>query len=50
MPRHVAGEHPGPEPARRDGGGVTMADIVFVIAAVAFFAVSAWYVRGCDKL
>jgi len=27
-----------------------MADIVFVIAAVAFFAVSAWYVRGCDKL
>jgi len=27
-----------------------MADIAFAIATIAFFAVSVWYVRGCDKL
>jgi hypothetical protein len=41
---------PGPERAPGDGGGTTMADVFFVIAAVAFFAVSVWYAQGCDKL
>jgi hypothetical protein len=29
---------------------VTRMDFVFVVAAIAFFAVSLAYVRGCDRL
>lgn len=30
--------------------GVTRMDLVFIVAAIAFFAVSLAYVRGCDRL
>jgi hypothetical protein len=42
---------PGPGPAiRGEQGDLAMADIVFLAASIAFFAVSISYVWGCDKL
>lgn len=34
------------EPARK---GVPM-DVFFVLVTLAFFVISSWYTRGCDKL
>jgi len=31
-------------------GGVCVADLVFVLATLAFFAVAIAYLRGCEKL
>jgi len=27
-----------------------MLDVLFVIAAIAFFALGSWFVRGCEEL
>ena len=27
-----------------------MADLVVIVGALAFFAISAWYVAGCDRI
>jgi hypothetical protein len=43
-----------PERRALDGTGAAfcdcMTDLVFIVATVAFFALSAAYVRGCDRL
>jgi len=31
-------------------GGICLADLVFVLATLAFFAVAIAYLRGCEKL
>jgi hypothetical protein len=32
------------------GGRQAMADLLFILATVAFFAVGALYIRGCERL
>jgi len=35
---------------RRDDGGETMIDLLFLSLLVAFFAISSAYARGCESL
>lgn len=35
---------------RQEGAKITMHDLFFIVLSVIFFAVSAAFVRGCEKL